>query len=498
MAEILQYGSTRARWVITATVLGSGMAALDATVVGIALPTIGRDFTVGFGSLQWMSNGYTLALAGLLLAGGALGDRYGRRQMFLVGVAWFAVASLLCGVAVNAPMLIAARILQGVGGALLTPGSLAILQASFAPGDRSKAIGAWSGLGGVAVALGPFLGGYLIGAASWRLIFLINLPLAVAVLLIAVRHVPESRDPTAPREFDVAGALLAAAGLAGLTYALTDGPARGWAAPSVLLPLVAGVAALAAFVLVEARSSAPLLPIEVFRSRQFTGANVVTFVVYGALGGSIFLVPVHLQQVAGYSPIQAGTALLPITIVMLVFSARSGALAARIGPRLQMSAGPLVVAIGMLMMTRIDASGNYLTEVLPAMLVLGIGLAITVAPLTSTALAAAPMEHAGVASAVNNAVARAGGLIAVAVLPPVAGITGASYLHPAQFAHGFRVAVLIAAAVAAAGGLLAAALIRNPEFAVPTPAERAPEPPPAVRHHLHCALDGPPLRVDAS
>lgn len=492
MADTLQYGSARGRWVIAAAVLGSGMAALDATVVGIALPTIGRDFSVGFGALQWVVNGYTLALAGLLLAGGALGDRYGRRTIFMIGVSWFAVASLLCGIAVSAPMLIAARILQGVGGALLTPGSLAILQASFAPGDRSKAIGAWSGLGGMAVAVGPFLGGYLISAVSWRLIFLINLPLALAVLLIAARHVPESRDPEAPGHLDVSGALLVAVGLAGLTYALTDGPVRGWAAPAVLLPLVGGVAALAAFVLVEARSPAPLLPLEVFRSRQFSGANLVTFVVYGALGGSVFLVPVHLQQVAGYSPIQAGTALLPITLLMLVFSGRSGALAARIGPRLQMSAGPVVVAAGMVLMARIDRSGGYLTEVLPAMLVLGAGLSITVAPLTSTALSAAPMEHAGVASAVNNAVARAAALIAVAVLPPVAGITGASYLHPAQFAHGFRIAVLLAAAACAAGGLLAAVLIRNPAGAEPgAPAE------PPVRHHLHCAVDATPLRADA-
>jgi EmrB/QacA subfamily drug resistance transporter len=502
--EILQYGSARARWVIAATVLGSGMAALDATVVGIALPTIGRDFKVDFGALQWISNGYTLALAGLLLAGGALGDRYGRRKVFMIGVAWFAVASLLCGIAVNAPMLIAARILQGVGGALLTPGSLAILQASFAPGDRSKAIGAWSGLGGVAVAIGPFLGGYLISAVSWRLIFLINLPLAVAVLFVAARYVPESRDPSAPRRLDVPGALLAATGLAGLTYALTDGPARGWTAPSVLLPLVAGIAALIVFVAVEARSPAPLLPLAVFRSRQFSGANLVTFVVYGALGGSIFLVPVHLQQVAGYSPIAAGTALLPVTLLMLAFSSRSGALAARIGPRLQMSVGPLIVALGMVLMARIGRSGNYLTQVLPAMLVLGAGLATTVAPLTSTALSAAPMEHAGVASAVNNAVARAGGLIAVAVLPPVAGITGASYLDAGQFAHGFRMAVFIAAAVCAGGGLLAATLIRNPQpaaaeppAAVPAAAQPAAPELPGVRHHLHCALDGPPVGADA-
>lgn len=488
MAEILQYGSPRGRWVIAATVLGSGMAALDATVVGIALPTIGRDFSVGLGSLQWVSNGYTLALAGLLLAGGALGDRYGRRRMFSVGVVWFAVASLLCAVAPSAPVLIAARVLQGVGGALLTPGSLAILQASFASEDRFKAIGAWSGLGGVATAIGPFLGGYLIGAVSWRLVFFINLPLAVAVLLIAARHVPESRYAWAPKHLDVLGALLAASGLAGLTYGLTDGPAHGWTSPAALGPLLVGVGLLAAFVVVELRSPAPMLPLSVFRSAQFSAANLVTFVVYGALAGALFLVPVHLQQVAGYSPIEAGTALLPITALMLVFSSRSGALAARFGPRLQMSAGPLVVAVGMVLLARIDRSGSYLAQVLPAVLVLGAGLAITVAPLTSTALSAAPMEHAGIASAVNNDVARTAGLIAVAVLPPVAGLTGASYLDPAAFAHGFQIAVVMAGIVCAAGGLLAAAFIRNPRAVA-----SAAEPPAADHHHLHCALDGPPV-----
>ncbi len=463
MAEALQYASPRGRWVIAATVLGSGMAMLDATVVGIALPTVGRNFGVGLSSLQWVSNGYTLALAGLLLAGGALGDRYGRRRMFSIGVAWFAVASLLCAIAPSAPALIAARVLQGVGGALLTPGSLAILQASFAPGERSKAIGAWSGLGGVAGALGPFLGGYLIASVSWRLIFVINLPLAAAVLLIAARHVPESRDPRAPGRLDLLGAALAAGGLAGLTYGLTDGPAGGWTSVSAVVPLLAGLALLGAFVGVERHSAAPMLPLSVFRSAQFSAANLVTFVVYGALSGGLFLLPVHLQQVAGYSPLEAGAALLPITFLMLILSSRSGALAARIGPRLQMATGPFVVGAGMILLTRIGPSGSYVTQVLPAVLLVGAGLTVTVAPLTSTALSAAPMELAGVASAVNNDVARVAGLLAVAVLPPVAGLTGRSYLDPAVFAHGFRIAVVIAGLFCAAGGLVAAALIRNPK-----------------------------------
>ncbi len=488
MLETLRYGSGRGRWVITATVLGSGLAALDGTVVGIALPTIGREFSVGLGSLQWVVNGYTLTLAGLLLLGGSLGDRYGRRRIFIIGIAWFAVASLLCGLALNAPMLIAARLLQGVGGALLTPASLAILQASFAPGDRSKAIGAWSGLAGVAVAIGPFLGGYLIGSASWRLIFLINLPLAVAVLFITARHVPESRDPGASQHLDLTGAVLAAVGLAGLTYGLTYGPDGGWTSPAVLVSLVGGIGCLLAFVFVELRSPGPLLPMSMFRSAQFSATNLVTFTVYGALSAMLFLLPLQLQQVSGYSPIEAGTALLPVTILMLLFSSGSGALAARIGPRLQMSVGPVVVALGMVLFVRVDQSGGYLSQVLPAVLIVGAGLAITVAPLTSTALSAAPMEHAGIASAVNNDVARAAGLLAVAVLPPLAGLTAGSYLDPVAFAHGFRIAIVISAVVCALGGLLAAALIRNPKL----PAG----PPPTIeRPHRHCALDAPPAAL---
>lgn len=493
MLETLRYGSARGRWVITATVLGSGIAALDATVVGIALPTIGTEFSVGLGSLQWVVNGYTLTLAGLLLLGGSLGDRYGRRRVFIIGVVWFALASLLCGIAVNAPMLIAARLLQGVGGALLTPASLAILQASFAPGDRSKAIGAWSGLGGVAVAFGPFIGGYLIDSVSWRLVFFINLPLALAVLLITARHVPESRDPEASHHLDLTGAVLAALGLAGVTYGLTYGPDGGWTTPAVLLSLGAGVAALLTFVAVELRSPGPLLPMSMFRSGQFSSTNVVTFTVYGALGAMLFLLPLQLQQVSGYSPIQAGTSLLPVTVLMLLFSSRSGALAARIGPRLQMSAGPLVVAAGMVLIARIDQSGGYLTHVLPGVLVIGAGLAITVAPLTSTALSAAPMQHAGIASAVNNDVARVAGLLSVAVLPPLAGLTAGSYLDPVAFSKGFQTALLIAAAVCALGGVLAAGFIRNPPRREREPTQAAP-----ARPHTHCALDGPPAEIAAS
>src|SRR3954471_9859498 len=329
MSPQLRYGTPAGRWTLVATVLGSGMAGLDATVVGIALPTIGRDFHVDVAGLQWVVNAYTLTLAGLLLLGGTLGDRYGRRRVFVIGTIWFAVASLLCAIAPNTGMLILARALQGVGGALLTPGSLAILQASFVEKDRSRAIGAWSGLGGVATAVGPFLGGWLIGVASWRLVFFINLPLAVLVVLIAARHVPESRDAAVSGRLDGIGALLVTGGLTGLTYGLIEGSDLGWTSPVVLTALVAGVALLVGFVVFEGRTANPMLPLEVFSSRQFSATNAVTFVVYGALGGVLFLLPVVLQEVAGYSPALAGTALLPVTVIMLALSSRSGALAAR-------------------------------------------------------------------------------------------------------------------------------------------------------------------------
>ena len=333
--------SARGRWIITAAVLGSGLAAIDATAVNVALPAIGRDLHTGLAGLQWTVTGYTLTLAGFLLLGGSLGDTFGRRRIFVLGVAWFAAASLLCGIAPSSGMLVGARLLQGVGGALLTPGSLAILEAVFAADDRGAAIGAWSGLGGVATAIGPFAGGWLVKAVSWRLVFLINLPLAIAVIVISLRHVPENRDPESTGQIDLLGAVLAALGLGGITYALIEGPGKGWTSTVVLGAAVLGISSLVAFLVHERRTPAPMLPLGLFRSRVFSATNVVTFVLYGALGGVLFLLPVHLQTVAGYSPVAAGSALLPITILMLLLSARSGRLAARIGPRPQMTIGPL-------------------------------------------------------------------------------------------------------------------------------------------------------------
>ncbi len=488
----VRYASRVGRWVLAATVLGSGIAALDATVVGIALPAIGRDFHVDVATLQWVVDAYTLSLASLLLLGGTLGDRYGRRRVFVTGTIWFALASLLCALAPDATTLILARALQGVGAALLTPGSLAILQASFIAEDRSRAIGAWSGLGGLATAVGPFLGGWLIGisAASWRLVFFINLPVAAAVVAIAVRHVPESRSPDEPGPLDVPGAVSITGALVGITYGLIAASGQGWSSAPVLSSLLGGAVLLAAFIVIESRRAHPMLPLGVFSSRQFSAANGVTFVVYGALGGTLFLLPTVLQEVKGYSPLASGAALLPVTVIMLALSARSGALAAKIGPRLQLSVGPIVIAAGLLLFMRATGAGGYLADVLPAVLVFGFGLAINVAPLTSTAMSAVPAEHAGIASAVNNDVARAAGLIAVAVLPVAAGITGDSYLHPAELSQGFQNAVLIAAIACAAGGLLAFATIRNP----PRGPARAAEPEQPAPRGLHCGLDAPPLR----
>ncbi|PRY17348.1 MFS transporter [Kineococcus rhizosphaerae] len=478
----IAYASPAGRWVLLTTILGSGLASLDASVVNVALPTIGRDLDVDLTALQGVVTAYTLTLAGLLLLGGSLGDRFGRRRVFCLGVAWFALASLLCGLAPGAGTLVAARALQGVGAALLTPGSLAILEASFRPADRARAIGAWSGLGGVATALGPLLGGWLLQVASWRWLFLLNVPLAVVVLVVAARHVPETRAPGAHGRVDWPGAVLVTAALAAATSGLVGAGATGWASGSVLVPLVLGVVLLGAFLLRQARARDPLLPLDLFRRRQFSGVNAVTFVVYGALSATLFLLPVVLQDGAGYSPLAAGATLLPVTLVMLLLSARSGALAARRGPRLQLSAGPVVVAAGLLLLVRVDQRGDYLTQVLPAVLVFGLGLAVTVAPLTSTALAAAPVEHAGVASATNNVVARTAGLLSVAVLPALVGLDASRALPPAALVAGLHTAAVLAAGVCVLGGVLAALTIRDPGRAPTAPA------------CSHCAVDAPALR----
>jgi EmrB/QacA subfamily drug resistance transporter len=454
-AALVRYGRPDGRWVLVATVLGSGMAFLDATVVNIALPHIGDEFHAGAASLQWIVNGYTLSLASLILLGGSLGDRFGRRRVFLVGVVWFAVASLLCGVAPDVRMLIAARVLQGVGGALLAPGSLAIIEASFHPDDRARAIGAWSGLGGVAGAVGPFLGGWLVQAATWRLVFLINVPVAVLVCLVTLRRVPESRNADAARSLDVLGVLTAALGLAGLTYGFTAWPELGGSSPVVIGALALGVAGFVAFMLVEQHTSEPMLPLGIFRSRAFSAANLVTFAVYAALGGVLFLVVLNLQVVVRFTPLSAGTSMLPVTVLMLLLSARAGALAQRIGPRIPMTVGPIVCACALLLFSRISAHSTYVRDVLPAVLVMGLGLSLTVAPLTATALGAVDERHAGIASGVNNAVARAAGLLTVAILPLAAGLGGGSLTTPADLEPMYRRAMLICAGMLLVGALIA-------------------------------------------
>jgi EmrB/QacA subfamily drug resistance transporter len=431
-------------------------------------------------------NGYTLTLAAFLLIGGSLGDRFGRRKVYLIGTAWFAVASAACGLAPDVVFLIVTRVLQGVGAALLTPGSLAILEASFRPADRARAIGAWSGLGGIAVAAGPLVGGYLIAVASWRWIFFINIPIAVTVIVLSVRHVPESRAPEPGGTADYPGAAAMVVFLSGITFAFTEAPALGWSSPAVLAMALAGVTGLAVFLTWERRAPSPMLPLAIFAQRQFAAVNAVSFLVYGALTGATFLLPVALQVVSGYSPLGSGLALLPLTIIMLALSGRSGQLAARIGPRLQLSAGPLVTGAGLALLTLAPSGPSYVRYVLPAVLVFGFGLAITVAPLTATAMSSAPADHAGIASAVNNDVARFGGLLAVALLPALAGITGSAYLHPDALAAGFRTAVLISGALCAAGGLLAAATITNQD--------RGPRDAALPEQCLHCGLDAPPLR----
>jgi EmrB/QacA subfamily drug resistance transporter len=465
------------------------MAFIDATVVNVALPRIGTELGAGLAGLQWTINAYTLTLAALILLGGSLGDRFGRRRVFVAGVVWFALASLLCGLAPNIETLVAARALQGVGGALLTPGSLAILQSSFRQQDRARAIGAWSGLGGVAGAVGPFLGGWLVDAASWRLVFLINLPIAAVVTAITLRWVPESRDPEASRELDLLGAGLGAVGLGALTYGLIAWQGRGFSSPVVLSALGLGVLSLAGFVARERWAREPMLPLGIFRSGVFTATNLVTFAVYAAIGGVFFLFVIELQVVSGYSALKAGTALLPATLMMLLLSARAGALAARIGPRWPMTVGPLTGAVGVALMTRVGPDASYVRDVLPAASLFGLGLAATVAPLTATVLAAAPDRHAGLASGVNNAVARVAGLLAVAALPLVAGLSGEAYANPEVLDPAFTKAMIVCAGLLAAGGLLAALTIRTPRPAQDgVPAEPA---------RLHCAVDAPPLAVSS-
>jgi EmrB/QacA subfamily drug resistance transporter len=489
----VRWGSAQARGVLAATVVGSGMAMLDGTIVNVALPKIGGELGASVTGLQWVLDGYLLSLASLILVAGSLGDRYGRRRVFELGVVWFGLASVLCGAAPTTGVLVAARVLQGVGGALLTPGSLALLQSTFRHDDRARAIGAWSGLGGVAAAVGPLVGGLLIQAWSWRLAFLVNVPVAALCIYLCRRYVPESRDASMTGHPDVVGTVLCALGLAGVTGALVEGPARGMGDPFVLVALIAGVLGLAAFCVLQIRERDPLVPPDLFTNRTFAVSNLLTFLLYAALGGVMMLMVMQLQVSLHYPPVLAGLAGLPITVIMLVGSARSGKLAQRIGPRLQLIVGPILVGVGMLLLRQAVPGASYLTGVLPGVVVFGLGLVTAVAPVTATVLAAAPDRHAGVASGVNNAVARTGSLLAVAVLPAAAGITGEKYADPTALTAGWQMALLMCAIAAVAGGLIAFWVDNRVLGEAPTPAVVEDSPHPG--DCLHCGVEGPPTHV---
>ncbi len=449
-ATLLARRSSRGRLTLLTVTLGSGIAMLDGTVVNIALRRIGTDLGASLAELQWVSNGYLVSLAALILVGGALGDRYGRRRMYLIGVVGFALGSALCAFAQSPVQLVVFRMLQGVAAALLTPGALAIIQASFRKADRPAAIGTWAGAAGIAVAIGPFLGGFLVEHAGWRWVFAINLPLCALVLLLGMR-LPESRDEEAPRHFDYKGALAGAVTLGVTTYLLTSW--RDLPVPVLLAGIVVSAAAASAFVVLEKRPGA-MAPLSMFRSRVFSAANLMTLLVYGALGAVLFFLVLQLQVSAGYDAIAAGAATLPIPFVMLLLSSRTSVVAARIGPRVPMTVGPIVCSIGVLLLSGVDEDVSYWTGVFPGLLVFSLGLVTLVSPLTVAVLAAVPGNHAGVASGVNNAVARAGSLLAVAALPSIVGLGGEEYRDPTALTAGYHQALLLSAAMLAVGGVV--------------------------------------------
>jgi EmrB/QacA subfamily drug resistance transporter len=404
---------------LVATILGSTVVFLDSTVVNVALPAIAGELNAGLAGQQWVVEAYMLTLVSLLLVGGSLGDQLGRRRMFVFGLIAFGVTSLLCAVAPTVEFLIGARALQGVAGALLVPGSLAIVAATFEGSARGKAVGTWTAWTGIATVLGPAGGGALVEAISWRAVFWVNLPLIAATVALTLHSVEESRDPDAFRGIDWSGIALSAAGLGGPVFALIEQPTRGWGDPIVWAPLIAGVVCFALFVVHEARARHPMLELSLFRIRNFWVANVTTLSAYAGLIGGLFFVGLFLQQVAGYTPIQAGLATTPVSLILFFLSPRWGKLASGTGPRLPMTVGPIVGGIGLLLLLRVGSNADYVTDVLPAILVFGLGLSATVAPLTATVLDSVEERHVGIASGVNNGVARVAGLLAIAILGAV-------------------------------------------------------------------------------
>lgn len=458
--------SALGRIVIVTTVAGSAVAMLTATVVNVALPVLARDLDASSSQQQWVVNAYLLTIASMILIGGSLGDRYGRLKLYRVGVVWFAVASAACAIAPNVEVLIVARLLQGIGGALLTPGSLAIIESTLRHEDRGRAVGKWSGLGGVAGAIGPLVGGLLVDI-SWRWVFVLNLPVALLVLSLAGR-LPESKDPAAKEaKLDVVGAVLTAVALGGASYALIQGRVDGFGSLDATAALAA-VMAIVGLLWFEPRQPHAMVPLDLFADRQFAAANIVTFLVYGGMGVVFFLLSIQLQVSIGWSPLAAGAALLPVTLLMLTLSSQAGALAQRIGPRLPLTLGPGTIAIAMVLFSRVEAGDAYLTGVLPAVLVFGCGLALSVAPVTATALGTVPDDRAGAASGTNNAVARTGQLLAIAAVPPLVGLTNDALSDPEQLTVGFSKAMLVGAGFVAMGAIVAAVLFRSDDLQTST------------------------------
>jgi len=402
-------------WVLAAAIVGSSMAFIDGTVVNVALPAIQADLQATAFQAQWVVESYALLLAALLLVGGALGDHYGRRRIFAIGVGLFAISSVACGLAASVQQLIAARAVQGIGGALLVPGSLALISAAFPEKERGKAIGTWSGFSGITAAVGPVLGGFLVDHFSWTWAFLINVPMALLVLWITWRHVPESHGASASGGLDFWGALLATAGLGGVVYAFIEAPTQGWGSPAVIAALGVGIVGSAGFIAVERKARTPMLPLGLLRIGNFSGANLLTLLLYAALGGGLYFFPLNLIQVQGYSATVAGAALLPFIFIMFALSGWAGQLVDRFGPRLPLVIGPAIAAVGFALFAVPGVGASYWSGFLPAVVVLGFGMTVTVAPLTTTVMNAVGPDLAGVASGVNNAVSRAAAVLAIAV-----------------------------------------------------------------------------------
>lgn len=437
----------RQLFVLLTTIVGSGIVILDGTVVNIALPHIARDFGASFAGLQWIVDGYLLSLSALILIGGSLGDILGRKRIYFIGLIGFGITSLLCGLAPNLEILIITRLVQGVFGALLVPGGLAIVNTNFPLELRGRAIGIWTAWSGITTAIGPPLGGWIVDNASWRWIFFINVPLVVLCLWLGRSSVEESRDQ-AKRHIDYLGATLAALALGGTTYGLIEGPTKHWDSLTIAA-LVVGLVALVGFLYTENHAKDPMLKLELFKSRNFTAANAATFAMYGALSGFIFALVIYLQSTIGYSGTKAGVSLLPVTALMLTLSSRIGALATKFGPRLFMTIGPIIQALGMLLLLNIHSPANYFTAVLPGVILFGIGLATTVAPLTITVMGSVSDKSSGIASGINNAVSRAAGLIVIAVL----GLFGA--------ANSYHFTMLLCAGLVTVAGILSFILVQN-------------------------------------